>query len=184
MTRERIYGTDVPFCDWMRKQPTLDSSHFVATDVDLWVHAYRMRIDNERSRRVQGIQFLEIKTRGGLVPESQRDTLFKVHRTTNNRTANIDNCDVCNMGVSFVRLSHDRPDQSDWIRWGRFAKSSCKIVWHDVSVEKLESLMLMDHDPQTLENVFRRLHHKTNTVWEVGSSELGFTVATPLTQRS
>ena len=184
MTRERIYGTDVPFCDWMRKRSTLDSSHFVATDVDLWVHAYRMRTDGELSRRVQGIQFLEIKTRGGLVRESQRDTLFKVHCTTNARTAIIDNCEVCNMGVSFVRLSADRPDESEWIRWGRFEKSSKEIVWHDVSVEKLESLMLMESDPQTLENVFRRLHHKTNTFWEFKTCELGFTVANPVTKRS
>ncbi len=56
MTRSRMFGSDVPFCDWMRSNPELPSysaSHaigFVATDVDVLVHRYLTKVDSIGTR--------------------------------------------------------------------------------------------------------------------------------------
>ena len=183
MTRPRIYGTESPFCEWMRGNYSLPSTQFVATDVDLWVHAYRTSLDNKKQRDVQCIQFLEVKTRRAKPVSSQLDTLWKIHKTISSRTIAVGGNKVRNFGVSFVSLSGVDPARSDLIEWGRFCKDG-SIKWTLVSVEKLESLMLCEHDPQTLESVVLRTHHKTRTHWQIKKAELGFTVAEQIVERS
>ncbi len=183
MARMRVFGEDKPFCDWMRRNSNLSSSHFVATDVDLLVHTYRDRVDGGRSRTVQSIQIIEVKTRNGNVLESQRDTLWKLHLSRKNNAVEVDGNVVINCGVSFVKLSGTSPDDSEHIEWGRF-KINGSIKWRTVDVEKMELLISMEHDPQTLEPVFRRSHHKTTEIYEIVGQPLGFDVWTKMITRS
>ena len=181
VTRSRIIGEDTPFGVWMRAHPRLTSMVLVATDVDLWVHCYRTLVDSERTRKLQTLQMIEVKTRNGEPTPSQLDTLMKVNSGIK-RTYTVNGQVIRNYGVSFLSMSGTTPDNSDQIRWGRFRKN--KLAWTRIDRDSLVSLMLSEMDPHTLEKRLARNHHATKTIIQTEKCPLGFTVMKPVTFKS
>ena len=188
MTRDRLFGSDVPFMAWCRSCKLLPSwspdCGWVQTDVDTFIHRYLTCIDKQGTREVQPMMELEVKTQGGDLTNSQVDTYRKKHATTmphlkwRGQT-------LVNYGVSFVRMDGTSPEDSTWIKWGRFNRSSLQeIVWHDIEFDQLIQLMRFELNPDTLStNSFRR-HHKTRKVLVVEKTALGFVAERELTTRS
>jgi len=119
MTRSRMFGSDVPFCDWMRSNPELPSysaSHaigFVATDVDVLVHRYLTSVDGVGSRQVQSLGQIEVKTHGGDIHKSQRDTLYKSHVfSEGTQTIAGQYCRHWGVACLFMSGTPSRPDET------------------------------------------------------------------------
>lgn len=188
MTRDRLFGSDVPFMAWCRSCSLLPSwspdCGWVQTDVDTFIHRYLTCVDKQGTREVQPMMELEVKTRSGNLTDSQVDTYRKKHATTiphlkwNGQT-------LINYGVSFVRLEGSSPADSVWIKWGRFKRSSLvEISWNDISIEQLIKLMRFELHPDTLCASSYRRHHKTAKVMVSEETPLGFVAERELTTRS
>lgn len=188
MTRDRIFGSDVPFMAWCRSCGALPSwsseCGWVQTDVDTFVHRYLTCVDRQGTRDVQPMMEIEVKTRSGNLTQSQLDTYRKKHATTiphlkwNGQT-------LVNYGVSFVRMDGTTPTDSQWLKWGRFTRSSAfDVAWHDINVDQLVQLLRFDLNPNTLAaNSFRR-HHATRKVLISEATPLGFVAERELVTRS
>lgn len=190
MTRERIFGSDQEFCEWMRgckdELPSWSKDcGWVATDVDLVIHRYLTSVDGMGTRDVQCIMDIEIKTRGATVNKSQQDTLYKKHRCSSHKTrgVKIDGQIVRYWGVSFCRMSGKNPDDSDLIEWGRFQKRG-RIKWRKISRKILIELMRFDRHPDNLSYRPLRRHHKTTEYVVSMKSPLGFEYEKPITKES
>lgn len=184
MTRQRIYGSDVPFMAWMRDQGDLPSYSktcgVVSTDVDCWIHRYMTEVDSIGTRNLQAIMFLEVKSRGGQPSPSQLDSLRKVDafRKTADRSLQC----VINCGVSVLRLSNLSPDDSEVMYWGRFSKG--KLSYRTIDKSQLLLLMRFElHHDNLTPRPFRR-HHKTSEFMVEERTPLGFTVQRPVIKRS
>ncbi len=123
MTRQRIFGSDVPFLDWFRRCKELPSYSsdcgIVATDVDFFVHRYLSSCQSKGTREAQAMMMVEVKTREGDVEFSQRDTLWKIHVLS--KGFNADMC-VRHFGVSVLRMVGVDPSETEMLAWGRFDK--------------------------------------------------------------
>jgi hypothetical protein len=127
---------------------------------------------------------IEWKTRGGDLTDSQIDTYRKKHAMIQPQLK-WHGQQLVNFGVSVVRISGTTPEDSEWIRWGRFIRSHyANMAWKEISVPQLLKLIRFDMHPDTFnENPFRR-HHKTRKFHVVETSALGFSVERELTSRS
>lgn len=157
MARTRIFGSDLPFCDWLRHEQGLPASSqdcgFVATDVDLMVHRYMSSVDGHGTREIQGLMHLEVKTRGGRPGSSQLDTLFKAHcRQCGWFT--LGDQSLCHFGVSFVSMDGTHPRDSRTLLWGRFTHFG-SLRWRSIDLDTLVRLLRFDIDPDT----FHRISH-------------------------
>jgi hypothetical protein len=188
VTRDRLFGSDVPFMQFVRQCDLLPSYSqdcgWVQTDVDSFIHRYLNRVDKQGTREVQCMMEIEVKTRQGNLTDSQIDTYRKKHATIIpflkwNRQL------LFNYGVSFVRMDGTSPADSQWMKWGRFKRvCTFEIEWRDICLEQLISLLRFDLNPDTLlENKFRR-HHKTSTVVVAEQTPLGFVAERDVVNRS
>lgn len=203
MTRQRMFGSDVPFCDWLRRQASLPSYSseigFVATDVDLCIHRYIETVDSMGTREIQSLMHVETKTRGGFPPDSQLDTLYKLDKIYRKKPSKDERTwpfTLRHLGVSILIMSGVDPDSSDWMQWVRFKKTKSGIsratigameylgTCRYISKDELLSLLRFDIDPDTFsEKLFRR-HHKTRTITETILTPLGFSEEKRITMRS
>lgn len=185
MTRERLFGSDTPFCDWMRKCRELPSwstdCGFVASDGDATIHRYLTSVDGKGTRDVQGMMDLEVKTRGGSVPQSQKDTLFKKHKVSTYKRGVrwIKGQYIRHFGVSFVLLSHLTPDDSKVILWGRFNDDG-EITTQQIFRDTLIRLMRFEIHPDNLKDCPFRRHHKTREIVVTETAPLGFQYDKPI----
>jgi hypothetical protein len=93
--------------------------------------------------------------------------------------------ELVNFGVTVVRLSGTTPDDSEWIKWGRFIRGKqTGLDWKDITVEQLLKLMRFDMHPDTFNDKPFRRHHKTKKFNVVERSALGFDVERELIHRS
>lgn len=179
MIRQRIFGSDADFMDWLRcQEKELPSSSvefgFVATDSDAHIHVYKTEIDSMGTRDIQALMFLEAKTRGGNVTVSQQDTLAKVHACCWRREVDFHGKIIRHLGVSFIFLSGRNPDDSERIEWGRFDKSKQNIVRRPITKQQLFKLLRCELHPDNLRpRIFRR-HHKESKVALIVQAPLGF----------
>lgn len=177
MTRDRVYGEDTEFSRWMRSNKNLPSYSsdcgFVATDSDFLIHRYMTVVDGKGTREVQGIMHLEAKTRGATPTKSQADTLFKLNAFRGDKR--IGN-KVRYFGVSIVSFSGTSPIDSHTIHWGRFRKNTSSIKYTEVTVEQLESLLLFERCPDSLQRNPYRRHHKSHELIVEEHLPLGFPV--------
>ena len=105
MTRDRIIGEDTPFGAWMRRNEKLSSTEFVTCDIDHCIHRYKTTVDGYGTREIQNLMFLEVKQFGAGLRDSQRDTLYKLHKTmSTNGVVRIDGSFIRNWGVSVLAL--------------------------------------------------------------------------------
>lgn len=186
-TRDRIYGEDKPFCDWMRRHKLLpskgdDECGFAATDVDVHIHRFITSVDSLGTRQIQSMMTLEVKTRNGKVHFSQLDTLAKQHMCSQGQQFFLGQL-VWHWGVSIVRLSGETPEDSSLIRWGRFVTPK-QVQETDITADQLIDLMRFELHPDTLlPRPFRR-HHKTHKFYVQEKAPLGFTYDKPIVKRS
>lgn len=140
MTIIRRDGMDSPFNAWIRSQKDLDSTEFQisVTDADLWVHRYAPRNEAKRNQSTDirlmqdHLMLIEVKSFCRKVPYAQRDTLnvidaiLRKATVVNGKRRTIQISDprqlslkryVRWLGVHFLELDRDRPDNSDLIIW-------------------------------------------------------------------
>lgn len=175
MTRLRIYGSDVPFCAWMRACRDLPSTSevcgFVANDVDLFLHRYLVEIDKMGSREIQAMMYVEVKTRNGSPSSSQHDSLWKQNAFQGAKRLRGDY--IRHFGVSILRLSGLTPDDSSEMRWGRFTNAG-ELCWREIGYSTLTALLRFELHPQSFEfRPFRR-HHLKEIITTTVKVPLGF----------
>lgn len=195
MTRSRMFGSDAPFCEWMRSCKELPSYSsdlgFVATDIDIFVHRYLMSVDSEGTRDIQAMMLVEVKTRGGCPSESQLDTLSKVHafsRKSNGsiKPKSVNEQEIHWFGAYVLRLSGTSPKDSKWMMW-------CRLINHEqgraltqtrIDIQQLIKLLSFQIHPDTLIRLPFRRHHKTSDIVLVETTPLGFDVEKHVVRKS
>jgi hypothetical protein len=191
MTRDRLFGSDIPLMAWCREKgktgelpANAEDCGVVQTDVDSFWHRYKTCVDAISSRELQVFMEIEWKTRGGSLTASQEDTYRKKHATVIPRLKFFGQ-DLVNFGVSVVRLSGTTPDDSEWIKWGRFIRGKQSgMVWKDINVDELLKLIRFDMHPDKFNKRPFRRHHKIEGFKVVEKSALGFEVERELIHRS
>jgi len=191
MTRERMYGSDTEFCEWMRKCKDLPSYSkdfgFAASDNDVTVHRYMTCVDSVGTRDVQGIMQIEIKTRQGKPSESQMDTLSKLNLFHGEKV--IQGVYIRFFGVFVLVMSGTSPDDSQNMWWcsmpkGTFISDASKMKITSINRSKLIDLLRFEVHPVGLyPRPFRR-HHSTKIIMETETTPLGFEVERHIVLRS
>lgn len=185
MTRERMFGCDVDFCSWLRKNKNLPSYSYDcgigASDTDLIVHRYLSSVDSAGTREIQAMMLLEVKTRGGKPSPSQCDTLMKFDLFRGQRKDR-KQVTVRNFGVSVLSMSGLTPDDSDFMRWGRF--SGGELIWKACDTETLIGLLKFEIHPDSYDPKPFRRHHLTREIIEPELTPLGFSVDRVVVHRS
>ena len=199
MTRTRFFGSDAPFCAWLREQkrelPSKDYESVIGisvTDCDLILHRFKTEVDSEGTREIQAIMMLEVKTRNADPTFAQIDTLKVFHNTIRRKpwedqaTGQV----LFNFGVSFLKLSDLTPADSKTMHWGRlivnkrFKQVDGQIQWKPINLDTLHKLMRFDVHPTTFAwRPFRR-HHKTKELEQLVQYPLGFVARTKIKFRS
>lgn len=187
MTRQRNFGSDVEFMAWLRANPFLRSvseeTAFVATDVDFIGHCYKIKVrDKIGTRQIQGIMFVEVKTRGGNIASSQLDTLYKLNLFKGQRKTFEGT--IIFHGVFFLLLDGTTPSNSKDMKWGIFPKEGSTLIWKKINPKQLEQLLRFEINPQNLSHNAYRRHHKTSEVVIEELTELGFPCQKRIIHRS
>lgn len=87
---QRPTTAESAFERWMRLCDILDSSlGIVRFDLDVLLHRYTFQSDGKGSRLIQAMMFIEVKTRGDKLSESQQDTLSLLNQVLRNRKMNM-----------------------------------------------------------------------------------------------
>lgn len=157
----------------MRNNNHLDSiiEGLVLSDADYCIHRYKTYTDNGQSRLFQLIMWLEVKTQGARLNDSQYDTLYILNQVLRNRRATPTKqlrwqagtaplkvyspwckkeVNVRVYGVHVLRLSGEAPDNSETIQWDT----------RTVGIDTLEQLLRFELDPDTLQPIDLRSHHR------------------------
>lgn len=163
---------DMPLEDeisqWCRNHPLLDSQNgFTFMDKDLICHRWK----TTHGREFQCLMFVEFKSRGAQLNDTQRDTMhmtnqmFRTDCTTPTKKAKPHThqtprsvfsamCErrvkVKAFGFHLVRMDGRTPDTSTEIFWDK----------QKITVEQLISLLRFDLNPDTLRPMDWRIHHR------------------------
>lgn len=191
LVRQRMFGSDIEFLAWCRKQekelPSREGDCRIAlTDVDVIFHNFMTAVDSQGSRELQALIQLEIKSRNGDLTDAQRDTYCKQHICSSRRKT-INGQVVNHFGVAFVFLSDTQVDNSGRILWGRFDPAnpaSQKIIRTEITKEQFFQLARCEIHPDTLKPRWARRHHLTRQIIQVVTAPLGFTMERIVTKRS
>lgn len=164
MTTRRRDASESAFSAWLRAQPKLDSclARMSIQDVDYWIHRYRDSRDRRGDRGVDHLMLVEVKTNGRDVDFAQRDTLglvrslledafvFQNGERVRTRKLLIHGYprEVKFYGYFCLQLSHESPDDSDWMRW------------HGRRIERADLIDILDFviHPRTLRPLSDRRH--------------------------
>lgn len=184
MTKLRIIGQDTPFMDWIRNHPDLPSTGddfgFTQTDCDTIIHVRKNPKDSLGVREIEAVMLMEIKTHGGVPDYAQRSTLFAFHSFRGVRYVNKKGVDVptWHFGVGIISVNGTRPDDSSYMRWGRFRKSADDIYWTPIDIPTFVKMLRLEVHPDARNKQFTplkfRRHHKTQDVHTYDRAELGF----------
>jgi len=160
------------FSRWLCNHPELQSKDgFTCTDHDKCWHRFR----TDHGRDFQLMMILEIKNFGAVLSESQRDTLYTENQLLRNRrqtptkqlqwqagiaplkvwsTMRKRYVWVRHFGVHVLRFSDQGPEDSEWIEWDR----------HHIDCKQLLALLKFDLDPDTLQPMDGRSHHRKKPI--------------------
>jgi len=168
------------FREWVRNNKRLDSIRegLSFTNSDLWTHKYKNCTDRRGSRVVQHLMLIEYKQFGKELPFAQRDDLFIIDQMIrNNRkgqrkagdiTPRIAKClnargesvTVKGWGVHVLILSGACPATSEWMSWGPIIANDPRQEAKRIDSWMLEKLLRFELNPDTLEPMHDRRHHK------------------------
>lgn len=151
---------------WMRESRLLDSRDGVVRfDLDVLLHRYMVKQDGFGRRDIQAMMFVEVKTLGADLTESQRDTLGILDQVLRNRRKNIHSdrnkrnlkdhspvakafsklrgseIDLRLFGGHLLRLSGTSPDDSERMTWGG------AFGTHEITPDQLTKLLRFELDP-------------------------------------
>lgn len=201
-TRSRVYGSDVPFCAWLRHCKCLPATSYDSSfglsvyDNDLTLHRYCTKVDTRGTRLVQMMMQLEVKTRWssergtGWPTDAQLDSLCKLNAFAGRKIRRGQT--VRNFGVFILLLSGTSPDNSQQMRWGvlpvdDFLEERAdykSIPWRPMDRAVLIQLLAFQIHPRTLRPLDLRRHHKTQVLMVRERLPLGFMSNRLVTVRS
>ena len=192
MTRDRLYGSDTPFGQWLRQQPDLDSHQegLVISDSDWMFQKYRMNIvDNVGTRELQFLMMVEVKTRCGEPSSSQQETLFFYHQMLNRKTMlrriNRSPVMVWSFGVFVLSLEGEEPEASHRMRWGVFQSDGSLQYFCTNSIETIKEVLRFDRRPSEPQKELElRRHHSTQEITVTECMPLGFAIEKVVMRRS
>ena len=196
MTRQRVYGSDTLWGSWIRSfgggSGPLPSSSFLrgttVNDWDMILHQYKTPVDNTGTREVQCLMFVECKTRFGAIASTQQETLWMLHQRLywKGKTRKIGRAEPVTTwmyGVSFLGCETDNPATSQVFRWQRFAADGTLTTQH-IDLDTTLAILRFDLDPDTLNALSFRRHHKTQQIHRKILTPLGIWIDEVVTQRS
>lgn len=171
-TAPRRDGQDTPFSDWIRNHPELKSvaEGLYVTDVDYVIHKWSVRNDNgQRNREIKLLLLLEVKSCNAKPDAGQKETLFFIHQGLRSKQQMFStllkrHCTVWHFGQCLLRMSGERPDQSERMHWCVFDD---KGMFHPTHVTEytLCEILRFDRDPDDPSRYLdTRRHHKTMTI--------------------
>jgi len=160
---------ETSFERWLRNHPQLDSNEgYCISDQDYWVQKFKT---NKEGKGFQLLMLVEVKAMGKELSDPQRDLLLMVDQLTRNRRQTptkelkyqagtsisqiysyMSNKTVtvrC-FGIHLLTFSGLGPEDSKWIKWDKTL----------VDIDKLTSILKFDLDPDTLNPLDLRSHHK------------------------
>lgn len=152
---------------WIRNHPGLHSVRegLVRFDLDILIHKYKIFIDKKGTREIQCQMFIEAKTNGAVLDESQRDSFSMLSQIMRNRKSNIYSerkglhasnhtppCKVIShllqkeislrlFGGHLWTLSGNDPNDSEWMTWD----------YKPVTVDQIISVLRFEIDPDNLD---------------------------------
>lgn len=197
MTRQRLYGIDTPFGQWLRCQAELDSHQqsFTANDVDWIFTKYRTPCDINGTREVQLMMNVEVKTFGAKPNDQQRETLFMQHQLLcmigkQKKVKRVDNrgsTALWHMGCYVLVFPSSGPNNDEPFEWGVFRSDGVIDYWLSGVpsfrlLTNLLSFKIKSHKPTELID-FRR-HHKKSSLIVSETTELGFVIEREVRFRS
>ena len=165
---------------WIRNNPKLDSQSagVVRFDIDILLHRYLMLKDKRGYRDIQCMMFIEAKTLGAKLSDSQHDTLLLLNQVLRNRRPNMHSrkrgfhlknhkplknaysyllgrdITLRLFGGHFLQLEGLCPDSSKWMKWDGRA----------IDKDTLEKLLLFELNPDNLESFdWRRRYSDFNS---------------------
>jgi hypothetical protein len=186
MTRERLFGSDVPFMNWCRNSKALpswsDTCGWVQTDVDTFVHRYLTCVDGLGTREIQVMMEVEVKTRSGSLTPSQQDTYFKKHLMINKQKT-WKGQTLIHHGITVLIMSGTTPDDSSSLVWCRFDEKG-NLRKNQITSRQLISLLKFECDPDSLKPTSFRRHHAVKSYLVAEKTPLGFVTERKLIKRS
>lgn len=186
-----MYGEDAPFEAWSRLHPEIDSraKGIAALDVDYIYHKYKENVDGMGSRVVHLMLCLETKTRGGLPPASQLQSLFFMHQILNRRMQVQDvgggnRKAVWHFGYFVLSMPGEYPgEQTDSMNWCHFNERG-DLVPVQICEAQLLGILGFTLHPVTVTPFTLRRHHKTRHIEIVEQTPLGFSSERVVAKRS
>ncbi len=121
------------------------------TSSRIHVHRYFTLVDGVRTRELQLMTQLQVKTHSGKLGNLQRDLLYKQHFCLN-RDIQHPGQFVSHFGVSILSMDGSTPDDSTFLRWGRFNHFG-QVIWRAIEEANLLELLRFDVDPDSLRQI-------------------------------
>ena len=163
---------ETSFGRWIRNNSQLDSAlGYCVSDQDYWIQKFK----TYEGRDFQLLMLVEIKTMGSKLTKAQIDLLHMANQVMRNRRwtptkdlkfqpsngvskvySYMSNKEVYlrTYGVHVLTFSGLGPDDSEWITWD---------TTKPIDKEILTSILSFDLDPDTLNKIDLRSHHKMPT---------------------
>lgn len=190
MTAPARDGRDEPVCDWIRTNRNLDSisCSLCVTDKDMSFLKFVTYVDGIGTRNLKLMQNVEFKSFGKCLMPQQQEELFFSHQLLAKKkklysTYMKKPVGVWHYGYSILRMiGGDRPDRCDSMEWARFENNG-ELLKTEVSENTLTELLAFNLDPQTLQPIEFRRHHKTRKLMQTVTDRL-FPDAVLVTKRS
>lgn len=188
----REHEAETAFNRWFRNHPQFDSMAvgLVRFDLDLLLHRYKADHDDGMGKRtLQFMMFVEIKTHGAVLSQSQRDTLSTLSQVLRNRRRNMHSARrglhanqpvvtkvksrvtgkpvaIRLLGGHLLRLSGSHPGDSTVIEWdGPAQLPGVYQADKRISESTLCKLLRFELDPDTLRPMdLRRRYRSVKTL--------------------
>jgi hypothetical protein len=159
---------ETAFSRWTRANPDLDSSYGICIiDQDYWVHRFK----SHKGRDFQLLMGVEVKTHSSEPSPAQKDTLLAVNQVMRNRRQTPTKENKFQSGNAATQIASFMLNRRVWLRTfgmhlltfsGHGPDDSVVITWDKTRITKeiLTKIIKFDLDPDTLNELDLRSHHK------------------------